>query len=176
MLTLVFLKRSLRDVLRSALVAFVLLLVVALLVAPAWAWAQAQAAGVAPPGPPLTPSSIGGLSGGALGLVLSIGGMVSLILRQMLTDGTWPKKFQIKDPYKSVLASALGALPAVFSAKLAGAEWAMAFATGFSGLPAIVQGLMEKANPKKSDGGTDETSSSTSKDPPAPLPTRDPPT
>ena len=82
---------------------------------------------------------------------LVLGASVSLLLRRALTDGTWPQKWSIADPYKTVLAALLGAAAAVLTAKAQGADWNGAVAAGLSGLPAILQGLAEKGMPRSSE-------------------------
>jgi hypothetical protein len=85
---------------------------------------------------------------------LTLGASVALLIRRMLTDGTWPQKFAISDPYKSALAALLGAASAVLTAKATGTDWNTAFGAGMSGLIAVVQGLAEKGMPRSSESIT----------------------
>jgi hypothetical protein len=85
---------------------------------------------------------------------LALGATVSLLLRRALTDGTWPQKWSIADPYKTALATLLGAVAAILAAKAQGTDWNGALAAGLSGLPAALQGLAEKGLPRSSESLT----------------------
>jgi len=78
---------------------------------------------------------------------ITLGATLSLAIRRMLTDGTWPQRLRVPDPYKSVLAGLLGAVAATLTAKAQGAAWDPAIAAGLSGLPAILQGVAEALFP-----------------------------
>ena len=93
------------------------------------------------------------LSAEMLTLALTVGGAVALLLRQGLVAGTWPKRFAIPDPWKSLVAAVFGAASAVLTAKLGGQSWTTSLVTGCSGLVAVLQGIMESTNPSSKTGG-----------------------
>jgi len=76
-----------------------------------------------------------------------LGAILSLTLRRMLTDGTWPQRLRVPDPYKSAIASLLASLTTMLVVKGQGAGWDAAIAAGLAGDTALVQGLAEALLP-----------------------------
>ena len=96
------------------------------------------------------------------GEALSIGVTASIVLRRMLTDGTWPQKFRLPDPAKSILAAVLAGVAAMLMAKAQGASWGAAEMAGFSGVPAIILGIVEQWLPQTASSSTSTTTNSSS--------------
>jgi hypothetical protein len=81
---------------------------------------------------------------------LTLGVVTATVLRRMLTDGTWPKRLTLKDPWKSLLAGAFGATASTLAAVLQGATWDVAIQVTIAGLPALLQGVFEVVLPRNS--------------------------
>jgi hypothetical protein len=84
---------------------------------------------------------------------LGLGVALALILRRMVTDGTWPQGVTWKEPYKTLVPSLIGALAGMLTAVLHGASWNDALQAMIAGLPVLVQGALEAALPQKKDEG-----------------------
>ena len=83
---------------------------------------------------------------------LTLGVVTATVLRRMLTDGTWPKRLTLKDPWKSLLAGAFGATASTLAAVLQGATWDVAIQATIAGLPALLQGVFEAVLPRNGSG------------------------
>ena len=97
---------------------------------------------------------------------LTLGASAALLFRRMLTDGTWPQKWNLPEPWKSLLAAVLGAAAAILTAKVQGASWQAAVSAGLSGLIAVVLGIVEKGLPASKLAATTTPAPTTTTTPP----------
>jgi hypothetical protein len=84
---------------------------------------------------------------------LAFGAGLALLLRRMVTDGTWPQGTTWKEPWKTIIPGLIGALAAVLTSVAHGSSWNDAANAAIAGLPTLIQGAFEAMLKQKPQGG-----------------------